>query len=223
MILSNNQPWIGFSVIRGLLACLFFLMVAASACRQIPNPLLLGFTNNTRATDAPASQRWAEPMEAPGLPNLYKVSDNLYRGARPTADGIQELRKLGIKTVVNLEESNGEQTSVTDAGLAYEHIPMTAFSVKDDEMVHFLRTIGDPNCGPLFVHCRRGADRTGLMCAIYRIALQGWTKDDAIAEMTRGGFRFNHGYQNVVNYIRDVDPSQLKQRAGLVPAPAESR
>ncbi len=223
MIISNNQPWLGFWVVRGLLTCIFFLMVAASACRQMPNPLLFGFTNNTRATGVSVSQRWAQPLQAPGLPNLYKVSDNLYRGARPTADGIQELRKLGIKTVVNLEESNGEQTTMTGAGLAYEHIPMTAFSVKDDEVVHFLRTIGDPNRGPLFVHCHRGADRTGLVCAVYRIAVQGWTKDDALAEMTQGGFRFNHGYQNVVNYIRDVDLSQLQQRAGLVPVLAESR
>jgi protein tyrosine/serine phosphatase len=67
------------------------------------------------------------------------------------------------------------------------------------------------------VHCKRGADRTGLMCAMYRIAFQGWTKDQAIAEMTQGGFRFNNGYQNVVNYIRDANIDQLKQQAGLTP------
>ena len=100
---------------------------------------------------------------------------------------------------------------------------MTAFRVKDDDVVRFLQIVGNPGHAPIFVHCQRGADRTGLMCAIYRIAVQGWTKDEAIAEMTQGGFRFNHGYQNVVNYIRDVDIDQIKQRAGPAPALAESR
>jgi protein tyrosine/serine phosphatase len=193
-----------------------FLTVASSACRQAPNLLLFGSMNTTRTTDTSAASQWAEPMQMQGLPNLYKVSDDLYRGARPTAEGFGELKKLGIKTVVNLEESNGDQAKLAELGLACEHIPMTAFFVKDDEVVRFLQIVDAAGNAPIFVHCRRGADRTGLMCAIYRIAVQGWTKDEAIAEMTQGGFRFNHGYQNVVNYIRDVNINQLKQRAAPV-------
>jgi protein tyrosine/serine phosphatase len=199
--------------------------VASSACRQAPNLLLFGSMNTTRTTDNPATVQWAEPMQAPGLPNLYKVSADLYRGAQPTTEGFQELKKLEIRTVVNLKESNGDQAQLAELGLAYEPIPMTAFRVKDDDVVRFLHIVGQPGNAPIFVHCQRGADRTGLMCAVYRIAVQGWTKDAALAEMTQGGFRFNHGYQNVVNYIRDVDVGQLKQRAGFAPAPAlvESR
>lgn len=212
-----------FWLMRGLLMSIVVLTVASSACRQAPNPLLFGSMNTTRTTHDLAAGQWAEPMQAPGLPNLYKVSDDLYRGARPTAEGMEELRKLGIKTVVNLEQSNGEQATLADLGIACEHVPMRALRVKDDEVVRFLQIAGAPGHAPIFVHCHRGADRTGLVCAIYRVAVQDWTKDEAIAEMTQGGFRFNHGYQNVINYIRDVNIDQLKQRAGLTPALAEGR
>jgi protein tyrosine/serine phosphatase len=217
MVTEQAQPWVGFWLIRGVLIGIVFLMIAGSACRQAPNVFLFGSMNNTRLTSHPAAARWAEPVEAQGLPNLYQVSDNLYRGARPTTEGIQHLRMLGIRTVVNLEQSNGEQTRVTGAGLAYEHIPMTALFLHDDDVAHFLRVVGDLANAPIFVHCKRGADRTGLMCAVYRIAVQGWTKDDALAEMTQGGFRFNYGYQNIVNYIRDLDVDQLRERAALTP------
>ena len=223
MIVDNDRQLARFRLIRGLLMGLAFVTAAGTACRQAPNPLLFGSMNTTRTTDDPGSVPWAEPMQIRGLPNLYKVSDDLYRGARPTAEGFGELKKLAIKTVVNLEESNGDQAKLAELGLAYEHIPMTAFFVKDNEVVRFLRIVDAPGHAPIFVHCRRGADRTGLMCAIYRVAIQDWTKDEAIAEMTQGGFRFNHGYQNIVNYIRDVDIDRIRQRAAPAPALVESR
>ncbi len=217
MIVGNHPPFVGFWLIRGLIVAVVLVSVASSACRSTPNPLLFASMNTTRATSHPACAQWAEPMQVQGLPNLFKVCDNLYRGAEPTAEGLQELKKLGIRTVIDLREPNGNQAGMAELGLTYEHIPMTAFHVKDDNVVQFLRIAGDSSHAPMFVHCKRGADRTGLMCAIYRIAFQGWTKDQAIAEMTQGGFRFNHGYQNVVNYIRDVNVDQLKQRADLTP------
>ena len=133
------------------------------------------------------------------------------------------MQKLGVRTVIDLRESDGNQAKMDALGLTYERIPMMAFRVKDDHVVRFLRIAGDSGHVPMFVHCQRGADRTGLMCAIYRIAFQGWTKDQAIAEMTQGGFRFNHGYQNVVNYICDANIDQLKQQAGLTPVVVGNR
>jgi len=222
MIVESNPPFVGFWLVRGLLTVIVLLTVAGSACRQAPNILLFGSMNTTRAASNLASVQWAEPMQVQGLPNLHKVSHTLYRGAQPTAEGLQELQKLGVRTVIDLRESNGNQAKMAELGLTYKHIPMTAFRVKDDHVVQFLRAVGGPDHAPVFVHCKRGADRTGLMCAIYRIAYQGWAKDQAIAEMTQGGFRFNHGYQNVVNYIRDANIDQLKQQAGLTPQLAGS-
>jgi protein tyrosine phosphatase (PTP) superfamily phosphohydrolase (DUF442 family) len=209
--------------VRWLLACVFFLGVAGSACRYAPDALRFVSMNNSRTSDLPAAEGWAQPMQVEGLPNLYKVSDGVYRGAQPTPEGMRALQKLGVRTVVNLREPDADTAGLRGTNLAYESIPMTAFRPKDDDVVRFLQVASDPNHGPVFVHCKRGADRTGLMCAVYRIAMQGWTKEQALDEMTRGGFGFCEGYQNLVRYIRALDINAIKQRVALQELPATSR
>ena len=177
--------------------------------------LPLGTDNTTRLADSVATSAGLRPMEQPGLPNLHKVSDDLYRGAQPTAEGIKQLQALGIKTIINLRSSDTDRDLLTVPGIRYERIPMTAWRPKDDDVMQFLRIVTDENRLPAFVHCRRGADRTGMMVAIYRVAVQGWDKEQAIAEMTQGGFRFNSGWQNLVRYVRDLDIAAIRQRAGL--------
>ncbi len=205
-------------LVRWVLAGILFLGVAGSACRYAPDLLRFTSTNDNRVIGSPAAADWAAPMQVAGLPNLHKVSDSLYRGAQPTPAGIKELQKLGVRTIVNLREPEADRAGLTGTGLAYECIPMTAFRPKDDDVVRFLQLATAGGCGPIFVHCKRGADRTGMMCAIYRIAVQGWTKDQALTEMTQGGFGFCQGYQNIVRYIQALDVDQIKLRAGLARA-----
>ncbi|MGE5297441.1 MAG: fused DSP-PTPase phosphatase/NAD kinase-like protein [Solirubrobacterales bacterium] len=178
----------------------------------------LGLNNNTRQTESVAASSWAQPVDRPGLPNLYRVSDDLYRGAQPAAEGIPQLKALGVKTVVNLRDGDTDHNLLDGSGLEYKLIPMTAWQVHDDDVVQFLRTVTDKSRLPAFVHCRRGADRTGMMVAVYRVAVQGWDKEQAIAEMTQGGFRFNSGWQNLVQYVRDLDVNAIKRQAGLASA-----
>jgi len=174
-------------------------------------------TNDTRVTGHPAAPTWAQPLTLPGVPNLHRVSESLYRGAQPTVEGMEQLRQFGIKTVVNLRALHSDRDEIGSLPLAGEHIAMTTWQATDDEIVRFLGIVTDPNRGPVFVHCQRGADRTGTMCAIYRIVVQGWTKDQAIAEMTQGGFGFYAGWQNLIDCIRKFDVAQIKAQAGLSP------
>jgi len=60
-----------------------------------------------------------------------------------------------------------------------------------------------------------GADRTGTMCALYRIAVQGWPKKGALKEMTDGGYRFNAAFQNLLKWINALDIEQIRKRAGI--------
>ncbi|MHC4204870.1 MAG: dual specificity protein phosphatase family protein [Planctomycetota bacterium] len=160
-------------------------------------------------------KKWAERIELPGLPNLNKVSDDLYRGAQPTAEGMKELEKLGIKTVVNLRSLHSDRDEIKDTALAYEHINMTTWKVEDEDVVRFLRIVTDPNRTPVFVHCQHGADRTGTVCAVYRIAVQGWSKGEALSEMTEGGFGFHSIWQNLPDYVRKLDVEDIKNRTNL--------
>ena len=158
---------------------------------------------------------WAKRMDFPGLPNFYKVSDDLYRGAQPTAQGMTQLKKLGIKTIINLRSIHSDRDELGDTKLAYEHINMTTLDFENEDIVRFLQIVTDSNSTPVFVHCQYGADRTGLMCAIYRIVVQGWSKDEAIAEMTGGGFGFHKIWMNLVGYIKKLDVDGIKKSAGI--------
>jgi protein tyrosine/serine phosphatase len=171
-----------------------------------------GGFNTTRVTQ---NNNWAERLELPGVDNLHKVSEQLYRGAQPTAEGMEQLKKLGIKTVVNLRSFHSDRDEIGDANLAYEHITMKPWHPEDNEVVRFLEIVSDPNRTPVFVHCQRGADRTGTMCAVYRVAVQGWSKTEAIEEMTKGGFGFFDGWENIVNYILKLDIDAIKGRTGM--------
>jgi len=177
-------------------------------------PFGLYFRNYQRSADTVAEQnKWAENIELPGLPNFFKVSNDLYRGAQPTAEGMKQLEKLGVKTVINLRSMHSDRDDIKDTALAYEHINMTTWNVEDKDIARFLQIVTDKNRTPAFVHCQHGSDRTGTMCAIYRVVVQGWSKDEAIKEMTKGGYGFHSYWQNLPNYIRKLDIQKIKQKA----------
>ena len=158
---------------------------------------------------------WAVPVGRPGLPNLHRVSKHLYRGAQPDETGVRELAALGVRTVVNLRLTHSDRELLDGTGLGYEHIRMEAWDADTDEVVRFLRIVTDPDRLPVFVHCRHGADRTGTMCAIHRMVVQDWTADEAIREMTEGGYGYHETFKNLVEYLREVDLDRLRRQAGL--------
>jgi protein tyrosine/serine phosphatase len=91
---------------------------------------------------------------------------------------------------------------------------MTAWEPDDDKVERFLRIVTDPSRTPVFVHCQHGADRTGMMVAMYRVVVQGWSKADAIDEMRRGGFGFHPIWRVLPQYVRDVKVDVLRVSLG---------
>jgi tyrosine-protein phosphatase SIW14 len=200
-----------------LLAGAVLFCAAVYLVKTYGQGMLSLLVSNERDTEAAlTSERdWAQRLEVPGVENLHKVSEELYRGAQPSGEGLQQLKELGIKTIVNLRSFHSDRAEIGDTGLGYEHIYMKTWHAEEEEVVRFLKIVTDPNRIPVFVHCQRGADRTGTMCAIYRVAVQGWSKEEAIEEMTKGGFGFYSGWQNLVNYIRELDVEEIKRSVGL--------
>ncbi len=154
------------------------------------------------APSTPRNPRWAVPLERPGLPNLHRVSPTLYRGGQPTREGLEELRRLGVKTVVSLRAVHGEREAVAAAGLGYERISFKVWHPEDEDLRRFLAIATDPARQPVFVHCQRGADRTGTATAVYRIAVEGWSREEAIEEMVKGGYAFEPRFSHLTKYIR---------------------
>ena len=180
-----------------------------AACFVLAN-LALAYEH---ASNHPAS--WAQPLQLDGVPNLHKVSDNLYRSAQPTAQGMKNLKQMGIETVVNLRSFHSDRDEIGKTGLGYEHIYMKAWHPERKEVVRFLQIVTNPKRTPVLVHCLHGADRTGTMCAVYRIAVQGWTKDEAVREMTEGGFNFHPVFDNLPEWIQKLDIESIKKDAGI--------
>ena len=146
--------------------------------------------------------KWAVPMARAGVPNLHKVSDTLYRSAQPTAEGMTNLVALGIKTVVNLRDNHSDSDEIGDLPLKTRRIEIFTGNMKDQYVKDFLAIIDDTNAVPVLVHCQHGADRTGTMCAMYRIMRQGWTADEAIDEMKNGGYGYHSLWSNLPRFIR---------------------
>ena len=159
-------------------------------------------------TNRPTS--WATPIALEGIPNLHKVTDSLYRSAQPEALGMQNLTNLGIRTVINLRSFHSDEDKIKTLPFNYERIWMKTWHPEREDMLRFLQIVTNPTNAPVLVHCQHGADRTGMMCAIYRIVVQGWTKKEAIREMTEGGFGFHEIWGNLPKWIDGVDVESLK-------------
>jgi len=148
-------------------------------------------------------------MSPPGLPGFMKVSDTLYRGGQPTAQGFAALKRMGIRTVVCLRILDRDSRLLSGLGLRYRHISVKHWHPEREDVLEFLRIATEPRNQPVLVHCREGVDRTGMMVAAYRMAVQDWPKGRAMAELEEQGF---HGANfPIENFLDDLDVVALKR------------
>jgi uncharacterized protein (TIGR01244 family) len=135
------------------------------------------------------------------ITRFHQVDERLYRGAQPDAEGFRYLRELGVRTIINLrddrEARNGaEQQLVESLGMRYVHLPVRdgnfftrGRTIPPDTIRAFFAVVDAASDGPVFVHCRRGADRTGALVGFYRIARHRWEHTRAYAEARTLGMR----------------------------------
>jgi protein tyrosine/serine phosphatase len=160
---------------------------------------------------------WAVRIDRPGLPNFYRVTPQLYRGAQPTPQGMAELKTMGIRTIVNLRSFHSDDDELLGVDLKQGRLHMKPWHPEDEDLINFLKVVTNTNNTPVFVHCQRGSDRTGMVCALYRIVVCGWTKKAALQEMKEGGFGFSPLWNNLETHIERADIEDIKRRAGLIP------
>lgn len=127
------------------------------------------------------------------LPDFAEVTPTLYRGAQASHDGFRQLAAMGVKIVIDLRgERKNEREFVNSLGMSYIPMGWECSFPKDKTFADFLTLIVDNPGAKIFVHCRVGDDRTGMMIAAYRMAEQGWSAEKAEKEMERFGFNFVH-------------------------------
>lgn len=125
--------------------------------------------------------------------NFGRINAGLYRGGQPSDEQFKELAALGIKTVVSLRSgkltASLERQVVERLGMCFVHFPFTYFNIpRENEIESLFDLLEDTSKLPIFVHCLHGADRTGLMIALYRIQRMNWNLTGAYNEMKSFGF-----------------------------------
>jgi tyrosine-protein phosphatase SIW14 len=145
-----------------------------------------------------------------GVENFYKVDNQVYRGAQPSAAGFASLAKLGVKTVIDLREigehsQTGEEATVKALGMQYVSIPLKRMATPENGVVsRILGLLNDSASAPVFVHCKRGADRTGAIIACYRISHDSWEPKRALSEARDDGMSFFQ--RSMQKYVLHFEP-----------------
>jgi len=163
---------------------------------------------------------WAQKIDAgaTGLPNLYRVTDQVYRSAQPTSDGFRALQDFGVRAVLSLRQTLEDAPLAKACDLVLYRVPMKSRFVAEQSgarVVQAMRALAKAlHSGPVLVHCHHGADRTGLICALWRILYEGWSRQSAIDELIEGGYGFHPIWSNIPRYLRAVNLTDLRDRIG---------
>jgi hypothetical protein len=156
---------------------------------------------------------WAAPIKLTGVPNLYRVAPNFYRSAQPDREGFAELvRRCKLQTVIDLRAESSDAELLKGLKVSYFHFSLSEFLIWPSYVIPIgalQQLIYSVRRGPTLLHCEAGANRTGLVSALYRVAKQGWSADTAIDELEYGGYGFFF-WLNIPAYIRWADVVVLK-------------
>lgn len=218
----NGRKQLETAVLLALLSCApLFSPALAQTQQAVPAQQNSAATNATNAPAAVPAQR----VQMPGLPHFGKISPQLYRGAQPKDQGFAELKKMGVDIVVNLRDGKDdisrERVKVEAQGMQYVSIPWSGFdSPNNQQIAQFLELLRAHPDKKVFVHCQRGAERTGVMVACYRISAEKWTSQQALDEMEEFRFR-GFWFRNLKKYVKEF-PSLLSSDPYLRKAAASS-
>ncbi len=160
---------------------------------------------------------WARPIDVAGVPNLHQVESHFYRSAQPDAQGFKALAtQYGVRTVVSLRAFNSDTPLTRGLDLKLVRFHIHTWHIEREDVVGALRALRSATKeGAVLLHCQHGADRTGLITALYRILYEGWSKQAASEEMLGGKFGYHAVWGNIPHYIRNVDVARLKREIGV--------
>ena len=166
---------------------------------------------STSPLKGPRPDDWAQKVTDKPLRNMYKVSDSLYRSEKPDQSGFTFFQEQKVASVLDLRRTHKDLAVNPNpfTGKLY-HIPIETAKLSDKEVVEALQILQKAP-KPLVIHCAHGSDRTGTIVAMYRIIYQNWSKEQAIEEMKRGGYKYHWFYPNLIKYIENADIEKLKQ------------
>jgi protein tyrosine phosphatase (PTP) superfamily phosphohydrolase (DUF442 family) len=144
-----------------------------------------------------------------GIPNFHAVNTQIYRGGQPSPEAMRRLADAGFKTILDLREDDqrgkDEKKLVKSLGMHYINVPMKGMKKPEDKQISkALKVLHDEHSGPVFIHCKRGADRTGVVLACYRMEHDNWDHQQALSEARQLGMSW---YQiPLIRYVQSYHP-----------------
>ena len=149
--------------------------------------------------------------------NFYRVDELLFRSAQLDGSYAAKLHELGIKSIVNLRHfSRGGDKRAFGDQFWLANKPLQSWEIKPAQIADVLRTIRERQKeGAVLVHCYHGADRTGLVVAMYRVIYQGWSLDAARSEMIEGGYGFHSMWQDIAGFLTPQNEALVRAELGI--------
>lgn len=154
--------------------------------------------------------------------NFGKMDDRYYRGGQPLESDYQSLKDLGVQTVVDLrnDPTTYEKGAVETLGMKYVNIPLNGWRhPKEEHVAEFLKVMNDPETGTVYVHCKAGRHRAGMMGGVYRVANYGWDYDQAYTEMKKFNYRAWVFHGAMKTYVKKF--AKMHEAAKLMRATAD--
>ncbi len=139
---------------------------------------------------APMATAQSSSNRVEGVANFGQVTERYFRGGQVTPSGVDKLAEMGVRTIIDLRDkpSEGEPEACKRNGINYHKFPMDGSLTPDDKSVNEILSIIQNAKEPVYVHCSAGKHRAGAIAALYRIRVQGWSKEQAWAEQQSYGF-----------------------------------
>lgn len=138
-----------------------------------------------------ASAQSPRPAGNPaGVSNFGRITQTFLRGGDVTADGLENLHALGVRTIVDLRDDPEPEEAETckQLGLTYYSFPLTGHEAPDPATIQKVLDLITKADAPIYVHCSGGKHRAGTACAMYRMRVDGWTPERAWSEQQAYGF-----------------------------------
>lgn len=189
----------------------YFLKRATRSALVIQLTLAIAPLAQAEAAQAsPRKAEWAQAVDASH--NLYLVDQNFYRSSALQPADIKTLKELDIRTVVNLRSFHSDEGLLKNTHIKAVHVGINTWEINDGNVIKALRAIrAGVRDGPVLLHCWHGADRTGLVAAMYRVVFQGWSKQQALEELTDGGYGYHALWKNIPAYMAAVDVEKIRR------------
>lgn len=154
---------------------------------------------------------WAKPVKQEV--NLYQIDEKLFRSQQLEEKEYELLRELQVKTIISLRffDRDEDEESFAGKGLELVNIPLKTWNIKAEEVAKVLWEIEKyQKEGAVLVHCYHGADRTGIVSAMYRVIYQNWTLEEAKRELIEGPYGFHSIWKNIQNFFTEENEKIIR-------------